>query len=140
MIWMKMTTKSKCQVSRYKKSYFGCNRQIGPILGDDFSILLFLKTVCSFDYFILPKQDEWVSIYRFILTSNNLFCCQHEQEGTFAQLKLWQSASIAVVFFLSPYISLQTMLFLMLAALVLSLVGFLFLVLKVEKVFSNRAS
>ncbi|XP_021973274.1 UNC93-like protein 3 [Helianthus annuus] len=65
---------------------------------------------------------------------------KHNMEGTFAQLKLWQSASIAVVFFLSPYISLQTMLFLMLAALVLSLVGFLFLVLKVEKVFSNHVS
>ncbi|MFS7957026.1 putative Ion channel regulatory protein, UNC-93 [Helianthus anomalus] len=65
---------------------------------------------------------------------------KHNMEGTFAQLKLWQSASIAVVFFLSPYISLQTMLFLMLAALVLSLAGFLFLVLKVEKVFSNHVS
>ncbi|XP_076933379.1 UNC93-like protein 3 [Bidens hawaiensis] len=65
---------------------------------------------------------------------------KHNMEGTFAQLKLWQSASIAVVFFLSPYISLQAMLLFMLAAVVLSLVGFLFLVLKVEKVFSNHAS
>ncbi|KAK1421107.1 hypothetical protein QVD17_23212 [Tagetes erecta] len=65
---------------------------------------------------------------------------KHNMEGTFAQLKLWQSASIAVVFFLSPYISLQSMLFLMLAALLLSLAGFLFLVLKVEKIFSNRDS
>lgn len=63
---------------------------------------------------------------------------KHNMEGTFAQLKLWQSASIAVVFFLSPYISLQSMLFLMLAALILSLAGFLFLVLKVEKVFSDH--
>ncbi|GKB38925.1 hypothetical protein Tco_0883867 [Tanacetum coccineum] len=62
---------------------------------------------------------------------------KHNMEGTFAQLKLWQSASIAVVFFLSPYISLQAMLLLMLAALVLSLVTFLYLVLKVEKVFSS---
>ncbi|KAM0003184.1 putative UNC93-like protein 3, plant [Helianthus debilis subsp. tardiflorus] len=59
---------------------------------------------------------------------------KQNMEGTFAQLKLWQCASIAVVFFLSPYILLQTMLYLMLAALVLSLAGFLFLVLKVEKV------
>ncbi|KAI7736792.1 hypothetical protein M8C21_011227, partial [Ambrosia artemisiifolia] len=65
---------------------------------------------------------------------------KHNMEGTFAQLKLWQSASIAVVFFLSPYISLQAMLFLMLAALILSLAGFLYLVLKVEKVFSNHVS
>ncbi|PWA99120.1 major facilitator superfamily protein [Artemisia annua] len=62
---------------------------------------------------------------------------KHNMEGTFAQLKLWQSASIAVVFFLSPYISLQAMLLLMLAALVLSLATFLYLVLKVEKVFSS---
>lgn len=63
---------------------------------------------------------------------------KHDMEGTFAQLKLWQSASIAVVFFLSPYISLQAMLFVMLAALLLSLAFFLFLVLKVEKVFSSN--
>lgn len=63
---------------------------------------------------------------------------EHEQEGTFAQLKLWQSASIAVVFFLSPYISLQAMLFLMLVALILSLAAFLFLVLKLEKAFSSN--
>ncbi|OIT00951.1 unc93-like protein 3 [Nicotiana attenuata] len=31
-------------------------------------------------------------------------------EGAFAQLKLWQSFAIAIVFFLGPYISLQTML------------------------------
>ncbi|GFY93264.1 major facilitator superfamily protein [Actinidia rufa] len=35
---------------------------------------------------------------------------KHDMEGAFAQLKLWQSGSIAVVFFLSPYITLQTML------------------------------
>lgn len=63
---------------------------------------------------------------------------KHDMEGTFAQLKLWQSASIAVVFFLSPNISLQAMLFVMIAALVLSLAGFLFLVLKVEKAFSTN--
>lgn len=63
---------------------------------------------------------------------------KHDMEGTFAQLKLWQSASIAVVFFLSPNISLQAMLFVMLAALLLSLACFLFLVLKVEKVFSSN--
>ncbi|KAJ0771552.1 putative UNC93-like protein 3, plant [Helianthus annuus] len=63
-----------------------------------------------------------------------------DMEGMFAQLKFWQSASTAVVFFLSPYISLQTMLFLLLAAFSFSLAGFLFLVLKVEKVFSYHPS
>ncbi|GKG45928.1 hypothetical protein Tco_0498374, partial [Tanacetum coccineum] len=57
--------------------------------------------------------------------------------GELVMVKLWQSASIAVVFFLSLYISLQGMLLLMLAALVLSLASFLYLVLKVEKVFSS---
>ncbi|KAJ6913122.1 UNC93-like protein 3 [Populus alba x Populus x berolinensis] len=32
---------------------------------------------------------------------------KHDTEGAFAQLKVWQSASIAVVFFINPYISLQ---------------------------------
>ncbi|XP_016490327.1 UNC93-like protein 3 [Nicotiana tabacum] len=60
-------------------------------------------------------------------------------EGAFAQLKLWQSFAIAVVFFLAPHISLQTMLVIMFVALCLSVAGFLFLTLKVEKAFSYRA-
>ncbi|XVE61848.1 hypothetical protein DITRI_Ditri06bG0071800 [Diplodiscus trichospermus] len=34
---------------------------------------------------------------------------KHDTEGAFAQLKLWQSSAIAVVFFLSPAVTLQTM-------------------------------
>ncbi|KAL2533743.1 UNC93-like protein 3 [Abeliophyllum distichum] len=65
---------------------------------------------------------------------------KHDLEGAFAQLKLWQSASIAVVFFISSSISLQTMVITLLAALCISVAGFLFLTLKVEKAFSFRAS
>lgn len=62
---------------------------------------------------------------------------KHDMEGSFAQLKLWQSGSIAVVFFLSPYISMQSMLVIMIAAAIVSLIGFLALVLQVEKAFSQ---
>ncbi|XP_059428201.1 UNC93-like protein 3 isoform X4 [Corylus avellana] len=55
---------------------------------------------------------------------------KHDTEGAFAQLKVWQSGSIAVVFFVSPYISLKAMLVVMLAALCLSYAGFLLLTLK----------
>ncbi|XP_050242647.1 UNC93-like protein 3 isoform X2 [Quercus robur] len=65
---------------------------------------------------------------------------KHDMEGAFAQLKVWQSASIAVVFFLSSYISLKAMLVIMLAALCISYAGFLFLTLKVEKAFSSSSS
>ncbi|XP_060201842.1 UNC93-like protein 3 [Lycium barbarum] len=61
-------------------------------------------------------------------------------EGAFAQLKLWQSFAIALVFFLGPYISLQTMLVIMFVVLCLSVVGFLLLTLKIEKAFSYRAA
>ncbi|CAI9779036.1 unnamed protein product [Fraxinus pennsylvanica] len=65
---------------------------------------------------------------------------KHDLEGAFAQLKLWQSISIAVVYFLSSYISFQTMVVIMLTALCISVVCFLFLTLQMEKVFSRRAS
>lgn len=65
---------------------------------------------------------------------------KHDLEGAFAQLKLWQSASIAVVFFISTSISFQAMLAIMLVALCISVAGFLFLTLKVEKAFSCSAS
>ena len=55
------------------------------------------------------------------------------QEAAFAQLKVWQSGAIAVIFFLSPSIALQAMLILMAAALVISFGSFLFLTLVVEK-------
>lgn len=61
---------------------------------------------------------------------------KHDTEGAFAQLKVWQSSAIAVVFFLSPAITLQTMVVIMLAAIFVSLVSFLFLTLKIEKAFS----
>ncbi|XP_010253254.1 PREDICTED: UNC93-like protein 3 isoform X2 [Nelumbo nucifera] len=62
---------------------------------------------------------------------------RHDMEGAFAQLKVWQSASIAVVFFLSPHITLKAMLVLMLIALCVSVCGFLFLTLWVERTFSS---
>ncbi|XP_059647012.1 UNC93-like protein 3 [Cornus florida] len=65
---------------------------------------------------------------------------KNDTEGAFAQLKLWQSASIAVVFFISPYISLQAMVVVMLAALFVAVVAFLFLTLKVESALSSSAS
>ncbi|KAH6762443.1 Major facilitator superfamily protein [Perilla frutescens var. hirtella] len=65
---------------------------------------------------------------------------KHDLEGAFAQLKLWQSASIAVVFFISTSISFQAMLIIMLVALCISVAGFLFLTLNVEKAFARRAS
>ncbi|XP_057513586.1 UNC93-like protein 3 isoform X2 [Actinidia eriantha] len=62
---------------------------------------------------------------------------KHDTEGAFAQLKVWQSGSIAVVFFLSPYITLQTMLVVMLAAVCISVAAFLFLTLQVG-IFGTR--
>ncbi|KDP35602.1 hypothetical protein JCGZ_09040 [Jatropha curcas] len=65
---------------------------------------------------------------------------KHDTEGAFAQLKVWQSASIAFVFFANPYISLHAMVLIMFAALCVSVVGFLFLTLHVEKAFSSPSS
>ncbi|KAL1545922.1 UNC93-like protein 3 [Salvia divinorum] len=65
---------------------------------------------------------------------------KHDLEGAFAQLKLWQSASIAVVFFISTSISFQAMLVIMVVALCLSMGGFLYLTLNVEKAVAGRAS
>ncbi|XP_022865284.1 UNC93-like protein 3 isoform X1 [Olea europaea var. sylvestris] len=64
---------------------------------------------------------------------------KHDLEGAFAQLNLWQSISIAVVYFLSPYISFETMIVIMLTALCISILGFLFLTLQIEKLFSRHA-
>ncbi|KAA3455079.1 UNC93-like protein 3 [Gossypium australe] len=63
---------------------------------------------------------------------------KHDTEGAFAQLKVWQSSAIAVVFFLSPVVTLQTMVEIMIGAISVSLVSFLFLTLKVEKAFSSH--
>jgi hypothetical protein len=51
------------------------------------------------------------------------------QEDTFAQLKVWQLGAIAVIFFLSPNITLQAMLNLMTTSLFISFGSFLFLTL-----------
>lgn len=64
---------------------------------------------------------------------------KRETEAAFAQLKLWQSGAIAVIFFLSPYISLQAMLTTMVAALCVALSGFLYLTLHVERSFSSAS-
>ncbi|VAI13976.1 unnamed protein product [Triticum turgidum subsp. durum] len=61
------------------------------------------------------------------------------KEAAFAQLKVWQSGAIAVIFFLSPSITLQAMLILMATALVISFGLFLLLTLVVEKPSSIRA-
>ncbi|XP_048493399.1 UNC93-like protein 3 isoform X3 [Beta vulgaris subsp. vulgaris] len=63
---------------------------------------------------------------------------KHDMEGAFAQLKVWQSFSIAVVFFLTPYISLHVMAGVMLIALCIALASFFILTLKLEKGFSPR--
>lgn len=55
------------------------------------------------------------------------------QEAAFAQLKVWQSGAIAVIFFLSPNITLQAMLVLMTTALIISFGSFLLLTLVVAK-------
>nr|GLL25808.1 UNC93-like protein 3 [Ipomoea trifida] len=65
---------------------------------------------------------------------------KHDLEGAFSQLKLWQSFTIALVFFFSPLISLKVMLVIMFAALCISMVAVLFLMLKVEKAFSDPDS
>ncbi|CAA6654928.1 unnamed protein product [Spirodela intermedia] len=64
---------------------------------------------------------------------------RRNMEAAFAQLKVWQSASTAVVFFLSPHISFQAMSLVMLFSLFLSLLSFLFLALRVERVFALRS-
>ncbi|XP_021750734.1 UNC93-like protein 3 [Chenopodium quinoa] len=58
---------------------------------------------------------------------------KHDMEGAFAQLKVWQSLSIAVIFFLTPYISLHMMAVIMLTALCISLSTFFILTQKVVK-------
>ncbi|KAM1525130.1 hypothetical protein ACFX15_009253 [Malus domestica] len=62
-----------------------------------------------------------------------------DTEGAFAQLKVWQSASTAVVFFISSYISLQAMLIVMLAAIAISYTAFVFLTLREKASPSSTA-
>ncbi|KAK9126923.1 hypothetical protein Scep_015769 [Stephania cephalantha] len=61
-----------------------------------------------------------------------------DTEGAFAQLKVWQSATIAVVFFVGPFVSLQAMVLVMIGVLGVSMAAFLFLMLYSEKAFSPR--
>ncbi|KAK7336971.1 hypothetical protein VNO77_17525 [Canavalia gladiata] len=65
---------------------------------------------------------------------------KHDTEGAFAQLKIWQSATIAIVFFLAPHISFQAMVVIMLASLCFSFCSFLWLALKVGKTSSPSTS
>jgi hypothetical protein len=60
------------------------------------------------------------------------------KEAAFAQLKVWQSGAIAVIFFLSPNITLQAMLILMTTGLFISFGSFMFLTLVVEKSLTVR--
>ncbi|KAJ0983970.1 hypothetical protein J5N97_002326 [Dioscorea zingiberensis] len=60
---------------------------------------------------------------------------KHETESAFAQMKVWQSASIALICFLSPCISFQAMLILFVIALFIAVTGFLYLAIRVEKTF-----
>ncbi|XP_057438431.1 UNC93-like protein 3 [Lotus japonicus] len=61
---------------------------------------------------------------------------KHDTEGAFAQLRIWQSATIAIVFFLSPHVSFEAFVVTMLALLCFSYCSFLWLALKVGKTSS----
>lgn len=65
---------------------------------------------------------------------------KHDTQGTFAQLKLSQSACIAAVFFLIPHLSLHAMVIIVLISLCTAFSVFLFLTLRVEKAFSRSVS
>ncbi|KAI0503496.1 hypothetical protein KFK09_014430 [Dendrobium nobile] len=58
---------------------------------------------------------------------------KRDTEAVFAQFKVWQSAAIAVVFFLSPAIGLEAMVIVMIVALFIAISAFLFLTLHIEK-------
>ncbi|XP_058740214.1 UNC93-like protein 3 [Vicia villosa] len=65
---------------------------------------------------------------------------KHDMEGAFAQLKIWQSATIAIMFFAAPYISFQAVTIVMLVLLCLSFCSFLWLALKVGNASSLSTS
>ncbi|KAK6942931.1 Ion channel regulatory protein, UNC-93 [Dillenia turbinata] len=65
---------------------------------------------------------------------------KHDTEGAFAQLKVWQSGAVAVVFFISPHISMSAMLVVMVAALCIAMSGFLFLTLRIKKALAASSS
>ncbi|KAF8776621.1 hypothetical protein HU200_003345 [Digitaria exilis] len=55
------------------------------------------------------------------------------KEASFAQFKVWECGAVAVIFFLSPLITLQAMLILMTAGLFFAFGAFLFLTIVVDK-------
>ncbi|XP_074576806.1 UNC93-like protein 3 isoform X2 [Curcuma longa] len=57
---------------------------------------------------------------------------KHEKEAAFAQLKLWQSAAIALIFFLSPYLTLEAMLIGLLVTLCIALLAFFYATLRTD--------
>ncbi|KAJ1387246.1 MFS transporter superfamily [Sesbania bispinosa] len=65
---------------------------------------------------------------------------KHDTEGAFAQLKIWQSATIAIMFFFAPHISFQAVVVIMLVFLCFSFCSFLWLALKVGKASSPSTS
>ncbi|XP_062005266.1 UNC93-like protein 3 [Rosa rugosa] len=64
---------------------------------------------------------------------------KHDTEGAFAQLKVWQSGTISAVFFISPYISLQAMLVVMLVTVSVAYGAFMYLSIR-EKALSHSSS
>ncbi|WVZ07355.1 hypothetical protein V8G54_020701 [Vigna mungo] len=65
---------------------------------------------------------------------------KHDTEGAFAQLKIWQCATIAIVFFFAPLISFKSVVVIMLAFLCVSFCIFLWLALKVGNTSSPSTS
>ncbi|KAL6623566.1 hypothetical protein ACP70R_033445 [Stipagrostis hirtigluma subsp. patula] len=61
------------------------------------------------------------------------------KEAAFAQYRVWQSGAVAVIFFLSPHITLHAMLILMITVLFISFGTFLFLTTAVEKSSTLRS-
>ncbi|CAN6348101.1 unnamed protein product [Urochloa humidicola] len=55
------------------------------------------------------------------------------KEASFAQFKVWECGAVAVIFFLSPHVTLQAMLILMTVALFISFGAFMLLTFVVEK-------
>ncbi|XP_050381675.1 UNC93-like protein 3 isoform X2 [Argentina anserina] len=62
---------------------------------------------------------------------------KRDTEGAFAQLKVWQSGAIAVIFFISPCISLETMVVVMLTAVLIAYGAFVYLFLHGEEAVSS---
>lgn len=99
-----------------------------------FCLILFLYHL--FFFFNSSNTYFLLSLYFYIqfkLPLMSSLCYFPMQEGAFAQLKIWQCATIAIVFFFAPLISFKAVVVIMLAFLCLSFCIFLFLALKVGK-------